>query len=298
MKPVWIIIVLSFLVSACKHRSNDIVFLGHTYQWYAGNRVDKRLEKIDFSQFEEVWLGGDLCGKTTVDDKTLAYLDELFNLSSAQVHWALGNHDTRDGHLEKVESIKKRKSYYAHYENGFTRFVLNTNFNNIQAPPLQNVCNEPRNQLEQLKAVCDTIQRSSHLVLLAHHDVWGREFVENGKCQSNLKQWDYNFLCEENTGFQIQIYPMLVQVQNRGIQVIIITGDYGMVRKTSQFQSSDGIWFLGNGINGSIKKDKAPGYVRSFDPDSLLILNYNPDLRELSWRFEPMDSIVKTWRHR
>ena len=34
---------------------------------------------------------------------TLIYLDNIFNLSSPQTHWSLGNHDIRNGNLDWIE---------------------------------------------------------------------------------------------------------------------------------------------------------------------------------------------------
>ena len=59
------------------------LFLGHTYQWHSPHqKIDSRLEKLNKKQFDQVWLGGDVCSESSKNHATLKYIDEIFNLSN------------------------------------------------------------------------------------------------------------------------------------------------------------------------------------------------------------------------
>ncbi len=71
-------------------KAGQILFLGHIYQPGTEDRIDGRIEAVAFDQFDVRLLGGDLCVETTKDPATLAYLDDLFDLSDPNTHWSLG----------------------------------------------------------------------------------------------------------------------------------------------------------------------------------------------------------------
>ena len=97
--------------------------------------------------------------------------------------------------------------------------------------------------------------------------------------------WPYT--CERFPGrfsnFNGLIYPLLKEVQKRGVQVILIAGDAGKKDKYYEYMSPEGIWFLASGINNSVEKDEE---ARKLLPkDRLLYLEYDPDTRTLVWEF-------------
>ena len=97
------------------------IFIGHCYQPFtAGNQVDYRLVEFDFSTFDGVWLGGDVCSETTLEYSTVQSINTLFNLSNLDTHWSLGNHDARNGNLEWYEQLTGRRTYYAYSNNWIT----------------------------------------------------------------------------------------------------------------------------------------------------------------------------------
>ncbi|PSR12301.1 MAG: hypothetical protein C7N36_12420, partial [Bacteroidetes bacterium] len=79
---------LSLLLFACLRKDKtapatpcqEFIFLGHPYDWYTENSLDPRLELLDFSRYAGVWLGGDVCGRTSKSEATLQYLDHIFGL--------------------------------------------------------------------------------------------------------------------------------------------------------------------------------------------------------------------------
>ena len=82
--------------------------------------------------------------------------------------------------------------------------------------------------------------------------------------------------CDSNTQFNALIYPKLVEVQNRGVQVVLVGGDVGMQKKSLSYQTREGVWLLGSGINNSLKRENAPEYVKDFGPDEILSFSFNP----------------------
>ena len=78
----------------------EYIYLGHINEKH--NAVDRRIEQADLSKYDQIWLGGDLCSETTREESTLDYVDSLFNLSSKNTHWSVGNHDVRNGNTEWI----------------------------------------------------------------------------------------------------------------------------------------------------------------------------------------------------
>ncbi|MBR9923170.1 MAG: metallophosphoesterase [Bacteroidetes bacterium] len=289
------LLLLTLLVSACsdnKAPAQKILFLGHPYQWAAeGVRMDFRVEAIDQNQYDKIWLGGDLCAKTTEDPQTLVYLDSLLDLDSPDRHWSLGNHDVMFGKLEKIREATGRNDFYQSWEDGYTLLVLNTNlFSWPEGDVADAACRRMAEQVNFVRSVCDTIQASSHLVVL-HHQCLLTDSLAGGttdlKTVFNYYQPDFSVECDSGATFSKVFYPALKAVQERGIQVLFVGGDMGMRAKKFEHKNPDGIWFLGAGINNSVPDDFRPKYITDFSPDQVLILEYAK--REFSWWFEELD---------
>tara|TARA_Y100000385_G_C13071501_1_gene629281 strand:+ start:1058 stop:1885 length:828 start_codon:yes stop_codon:yes gene_type:complete len=251
-------------------------YAGHCYQPNTiGNKVDFRLEQLDYSQYSGVWLGGDVCSEALVEYATVQYIDELFDLNNPETHWALGNHDARNGNWEYITEFTNRKTYYSYSSNKFTRIILNTNI-------VPTNCESMDDQYSMILDVCDTIQESAYLLLIMHHGLWydvpGLPSPVNYS-HSNLKYWNSN--CKDvNSNFINSIYPLLVDVQNRGIQVVCLMGDVGEKTNRFQMKSDDDIWFIGSGL-----------YHNEAD-NNVVIFNYNVSELNLSWKFHNLDSLL------
>ncbi len=255
-----------------------IIFIGHCY--YRPDRIAPRLEPIDYSRFSQVWLGGDLCSETTKKQSTITYLDSLFDLGASTTHWAVGNHDVRNGNVEWITEATGRETYYTHHEKGLTLFVMNTRLHKTE-------CEELEAQYALFKQVCDTISESSHLILLMHNVIWSQ--VEPSlnpvwpSANGTFASWRSR--CEDSLTSQFHRvwYPELVQVQQRGIQVLCITGDFGQKATAYEYESTDGVWFLGNGLNkGIIPNHRDPN-------DMVIFFKHDPETRSLIWQFVKVD---------
>ena len=170
----WIVFLGIFLLAipGCRQASCEkrYLFLGHPYQWIAsGDRVDPRVAALPLSSYDQIWLGGDVCAKTTAQRRTLQYLDSLFRFGSGKVHWAWGNHDVEQGHEEWIPQTTGRPDYYAEWVDGMVVVVLNTNL--LQWPasnPPDSFCLRMEGQYEMIRQLADTVRSASHVVVLHH----------------------------------------------------------------------------------------------------------------------------------
>ena len=260
----------------------DYLYLGHIYE--EQNRIDLRVENAGLSKYSQIWLGGDVCSETTKEEATLDYLDSLFDLSSKNTHWSVGNHDTRNGNLNWITSHTGRDLYYSEYKDGLTFLVLNTTYSDPDD------CLKMEVQLELIRSVCDTISNSSHLIVLMHNVVWGFvEGVADPATFANANASWIPFDCLPPWRFESEVYPGLVKVQERGIPVICIAGDMGQTVSTYEHTSNDGVVFLGSGITSEIAyHEQWPTFGKR---DSVMVLTHDIIGRELNWEFIDIDDI-------
>ncbi|MEL6721269.1 MAG: hypothetical protein AAFP82_21390, partial [Bacteroidota bacterium] len=266
---------LLILIIACEKEElnpavQEYLFLGHIYE--SSNRIDKRVEAINFERYAGIWLGGDVCVETTEEYETLEYLDCVFDLGKENIHWAVGNHDIRNGNMDWISEFTKRPTYYTQYQNGLQIVVINTCLG--RNDPLKDRCEEMEEQYQLLDAVLDTVQAASQLILLSHHNVWGG-IDEHIFCEAAnaCALWN-NFRCGHSSKFAPYFYDKLKVVRERGIEVIAVAGDGGQKSKKYEYQDKAGIHFLVSGIDRNSSFNS--------NPDSLLIFQHNPTKQELS----------------
>ena len=277
-------LLLFVLVAAGQNDTLKYFFEGHTYQWHtAGDKVDERLEKLDLSGYDGIWLGGDVCSEALLEYTTLEYIDGLFNLKHPNTHWALGNHDARNGNWNWLEELTDKKTYYTSFYKGISYMVLNTCLTPYD-------CEQLDDQYRILVNLCDTIEQSSHLIILMHHGIW--EGVPGlpspyQYAQSNLKYFSFNCYNSDAT-FLNEIYPRLIEVKERGVEVILILGDMGS--QTIDTVSDDGIHFLGTGLNRSKFKD--PVERENSPRDYFIEFKHVPESGWLDWKFHDLDSTI------
>ena len=282
-------ILLLFLnIAACKNKQepfipNSVMFLGHTYT--SDTTIDNRLEQLNLNQYEYIWLGGDICAKSDNKYATLEYINEVFKVDQPGNYWALGNHDVSSGNYDWIEEITGKKEFYTQNHNGMTVMVLNTS---LKAPE----CDRLQSQYTMFENVCDTIQNSSHLIILSHHVIWNHVSGMPDlwhRANANYPYWESR--CISKSRFQHVLYSRLVEVQNRGVQVVFISGDYGQKDKFFQFQSKEGIWFLASGIDHSNRHFSDS--LKEISKDRVLLLQHSPGNRTLNWKFLDLDSLIQ-----
>ena len=272
------LVLLSFLITLpiVAQEQLSFLFVGHCSQIEtAGTQVDYRVRQLNMSAYNGIWIGGDVCSESMLNYSTIQHIDKVFDLGNPETHWTLGNHDARNGNWEFYEEFTGRKTYYAYSSNEITYIILNTNL----VPTNCNMINE---QYEIISAVCDTIQQSKYLILLMHHGLW-RDIPDLPPpatyAHSDLIYWNAN--CDSvNTNFVNIVYPKLVEVKQRGIDVFCVMGDMGASKKKFEMDSVDGIHFLGCGLN------------ENHPDDLVLIFNYNTVSHELNYNFHNLDSLL------
>ena len=227
--------------------------------------MDSIVEKIDYNKFDMLWLGGDLAQLTSADDSTMTHVDSLFDLGNTNTLWSLGNHDYTD--LNRVEQYTNRGPYYSINQNGITLIVLDTqdSLSNIIGP-----------QKEFLMGVLDTVQNSTHLILLHHKLIWMYDNIDLEPQISSISNGGSGscFYCINPNNFNSEIYPKLVEIKQNGIEVICIGGDIGF--KTDEFEhlTPEGIHFLASGIRYGEENNKA------------LLFQHDLTNNYLTWTFE------------
>lgn len=263
MKHFISVLLLVFICSCKQDRSINYLHISHT-RTNADPKMDSIAERIDYNKFNMLWLGGDLAKATSKNKKTMRYADSIFDFSSTNTLWSLGNHDYNN--LKRIEKYTKRPSYYAYHKNDITFIILDTQ------DSLSNIIGE---QKKLFKSVVDTIQNSSHLILLHHKLIWmsnNSELEPKIKKTSNGKQGSC-FHCINPNNFYSEIYPELLKVQNKGIKVLCIAGDIGVKSKAFEYKTPDGIYLLASGIDYKDSNNK------------VLVFTHSIKSKQLSWEF-------------
>ncbi len=260
------------------------LFLSHTYM--DESHVDSRISQLNKSIYDNIWLGGDICSETLLHYSNLAYLQETLGIRNTHNYWTLGNHDRRNGNIEWLEQYLGHKTYYADYNNGITAFVFDTN---LDASDCENL----DKQYQLLCNVTDTITESSHLLLFFHWGIWNDVPGlpdPSTYAHTSLKYWNSN--CDStNNNFGSIIYPKLVEVKNRGVEVVCIIGDMGKYKKTTNMVSTDGINFIGCGLYNIIYRWQ-PAKWWCEEKDMVLLFNHNIETKTLTWSFQDIDSLL------
>ena len=143
-----------------------------------------------------------------------------------------------------------------------------------------------------IKNVCDTIQESTHLIVISHQNVWKDvPTLRSPYKYSHVGQRSWIGNCfDKPAEFIDVIYPLLLNVKNKNIDVICVLGDAGLYNlKGKSMVSDDGIYFISSGINKKWKDKKR-------NKDRVLIFEHNLEEEKLSWKFHKLDSLVKSFR--
>ncbi len=276
-----IVFFLGVINAAAQNDTLKYIFMGHTYQNYVpGYKSDLRIGDIDLPSYDGVWLGGDVSSEALLDYHIIQYIDSVFNLTHPNTHWAMGNHDARNGNWIWLEELTGKKTYNASHYMGISYLVLNSCITPYD-------CEQLNDQYNMILNMCDTINKSSHLILIMHHGLWeGVPGLPSPStyAQSNLKYYNFNCSDVEST-FLNAIYPKLVEVKKRGIEVICILGDMGF--KKIDLLSDDGIHFLGAGLYKSYYKDEEER--RNAKPDHAIIFKHVPKTGWMDWEIVDFD---------
>lgn len=226
--------------------------------------MDSLVEETDFSSYDMLWLGGDLAYLTSEDDATMTHVDLILDLGNPNTLWALGNHDYSD--LDRVEQFTNRAAFYTHHKNGITFLVLDTQ------DSLSNIVGAQKTLFE---SVLDTLQESSHLIILHHKLIWmyGDSYLESQIPSVSNGGLGSCFYCINPNNFYTDIYPQLLEVKQEGIEVICIGGDIGFQTNAFEYITADGIHFLASGIEDGLEDNQA------------LLFSHDINNKTLTWEY-------------
>ena len=287
MKKNYLNFFLLSLIISCtsdNQTNNHIqkyLYLGHIY--HSDSLIDNRISSLALEDYDQIWLGGDLCSETTASYGTLEYLDEIFDLNNPNTHWTLGNHDIRNGNLNWIKEKTGRPFFYSNSFQKITLIVLNTFFFMEGMYDTINM----NFQYEMVKNICDTIENNNYLVVLMHGMMWknipGLDSAEN---YANTDCSHFIMHKTPDMTFSEGIYPLLRQVQHKGIEVICISGDFGQKQTSYEANSEDNIIFIGSGITSNTPYHSK--FPSAGQDDKYLELEYNTLTDELSWVFKKL----------
>ena len=299
-KTLLFFLVFMFFFAACQSKKERWIFLSHTYQWGNNEKLDERIEAKDLSGYEMVLIGGDVLGNTTQKESNLNYLKEQLNINHEKVLWAVGNHDTKSGNAHWIPKHTKRSLEYIYNHKHVIFQVFNANYVSEQETGLPKSCRLITDQINVLQSIADTIKQSSQFILLSHLAFWG-DLDTTLKYYSNYDQSNRNqFNCSKHDnghlGFRYTIWPILKEIKEKGVEVIVLAGDFGQKAKRYEWKDEVGIQYLGCGINNSILKNpnniKKYKYIKNLNNEFILEFEYNPTLRKLKWEFVPLKNYL------
>jgi len=214
------------------------IHLSHT-RYFNNDNIDSDISKIPLNDYDLIMLGGDMMDLTSVDNFTMDLVDDLYDLGAPTTLWTLGNHDYTNTAL--VSDYTGRDSYYTYHQDGITYLVLDSQLDTSK------IIN---GQLDLVQSVLDTISESSHLIILTHHLIWLADDGELATMADSISNAPLSdcWYCIQPNNFYTDIYPQLIEIENKGIDVICIGGDIGNRANEYQHLTLDGIQYLASGI--------------------------------------------------
>jgi len=274
MKTILTLLILTISVIDLFPQSDSLlkfIFIPHPRSEDRENlSVNPDIAKIDFSMYDVLMLGGDLTFDTDNSSATLAHCDSVFDLGNPNTLWSLGNHDVQSGHRQLIKDFTGRDSYYSYTRDGITFLVLDTELdaNGSSSTFITGA------QLQMVQNVCDSIKDSRYLILLHHRLMW---MINNDDFKDRLT--DSIALSSrllDTTNFYSDIYPLLQNVKNKGIQVLVFGGDRSDFNV--EYNPEDSITFYAAALSVDV-------------PDSLknvIVLNYNLYNKLINIEFVPL----------
>jgi hypothetical protein len=275
------LLVTMLLFASCNKEAiitrEQFVFLGHIYQPGFENRVDFRLKDVRFDLYDNVLLGGDICVETTKEEATLSYLDSIFDLSAETTLWTVGNHDLRNGHLDRITSVTRRPLNYLYEKNGIRYIILNTNYTSDE-------CEELEKQFLMLEDGLQNLADVQQIMVLSHHAIWTDYVMSLGESfAANARHSVWRAHCRNDKNkFSDAVLPLLETAADHGVLVLWVTGDFGQKKSTYQFMARPNIYFLGSGLD----------ITKQNNTDSVLIMEHTTN-EKLVWKFIPIDKLIK-----
>ncbi len=212
-------------------------FIGHPRMSNIGE-INPQLLNVNWKEKGPLVLGGDLDKETAINIDVLNSYDDVLEFSDPNTILSLGNHDYAN--LEDWETLTGRKTFYTTTLDKTVFFISD---NQSDKGSLKG------EQLELFDAVMDSISDSNTFIFLSHKLLWlsgNAALTEDLNMIPNGGAGDCWHCTNENNFYQV-VYPKLVELKNKGIQVICLAGDVGKRVSFYERQTEDNIYFLANG---------------------------------------------------
>lgn len=275
MKPTFtLIFALSAILLGCNKPQVEPELKEYKYLHFSHSLTNSNpevvpgVESFPFHTWDLLLLGGDIGGNTSDNISSMQYYDNIFDLGAPTTLWSVGNHDYANP--ANITAFTNRPSYYAYHHEGITFIVLNTEIHNSKILG---------SQLSFLQNTLDTMEQSSHCVVLHHKLIWMPNHPELEPIANQVSNGDIGncpWCLNPQSNFYTDIYPHLIDVQNRGIEVLVVGGDAGRKVGSFQFKTIENIQFLASGLSDS-------------DPQKsdVIIFHHYPQINQLEWEIKP-----------
>jgi hypothetical protein len=273
---IFLLLILSWMHLFSQTNSGlKFIFVSHPRsEDQVHQSVYEGIAKIDFKKYDVILLGGDLTYSTSKDSATLAYCNDLFNISSFNTLWSFGNHDVQSGHRSLIKRFTGRDSYYSYSRDGITFLVLDTELDAVSFSRTF----IKGDQLQMVKNVCDTIKDSRYLILLHSRYMW---MINSDYFKPRLTDSiAASSRSMDTTNFYSDIYPLLQKVKSKGIRVFVFGGDKTKIN--INYSPEDSITFFAARMAVDM-------------PDSInnvIILNYELQNKAITYNFVPLTDMV------
>lgn len=273
--------ILLFLFSCSKdskqkEHTAHYIFISHILSNNNEYHFQIELDSLNLNGYDMTLLGGDLLTSTSSSWKGMRFLDSVFNLSSPNTLWSIGNHDNSSP--ENIKIITKKNLNYSYIKNNIGFVVLNTQENN------GSISQKQIDIIEKLKE-----SNISYMIIMHHKLIW---MPENDSLEQMIPKISNALIgpdscgyCLHKNNFYSELYPKLIKIKNKGINVICLGGDSGLYSKFFQYITPEGIIFLASGLMEGVPNNKAIKFTHYIEKDSL------------KWEAIPISKIQNALKH-
>ncbi len=259
-------------------QTNRYLFISHLRADGPGEIVQREVERVDFSRYDLLMMGGDYTWNGTALQSTVDYLDAILDLGSPAVLAALGNHDT--AHRNYFTAATGRPTYYATQTNGIAFVVLDTTDDG------QDILG---GELQMLQDTVNTLSNCTHLVLIHHHLIWLADYAPLAYLYGD-ERIGASSATLSGLNFYDDVYPLLLQAVSNGIEVLCVAGDrtgsdlpgsYGEFH--INHTTAEGIHLLAAGL-----KEDLPANLRT-----AIEFEHDVGAGTLTWNFVPLTDLPR-----
>lgn len=278
MKSAMYILLLLVAASCTGAATNHYLFIGHPRADGPGEIVQREVERVDFSQYDLLMLGGDYTWSSTGSRSTVDYLDSVFDLGNPAVFTALGNHDTAN--KSYLSDATARPNYYATQTNGIAIVVLDTTNDG------QDILG---GELQMLQDTVNALSNCTHLIVVHHHFIWMSDYAPLAHLHGD-ERIGASSASLSGLNFYDDVYPLLLQAASIGTEVVCIGGDRtGSDQEASygefhiEHTTADGIHYLAAGF-----KEELPASLRT-----AVEFEHDTEAGTLTWSFVRLADLAR-----